>query len=203
VPNEVRERFDGWPSATFEARTRDAIQRLGFSVAAETPIALGRARAPRAGHDPKKLAGIWVGERNLRLDAALRKRADRKTAGWVIAGIVIFVLVVVFLPARPYFILGPLIGGLCLGVALAAYTGRGAFDSELVYVVAETSPNLPPGTTLTPEMPLTLEVRSGSARITSMNWAGRHSRGRLLKAVLPPGIGPSGTPADLLRLVRG
>ncbi|MCI4321649.1 MAG: hypothetical protein L3K18_03880 [Thermoplasmata archaeon] len=202
-PNEVRQTFEGWPSATFRTRTKEAMERLGFSVAAESAIPLFHAKAPREGHAPKPLVGVWVGERNLRLDLTLRKRADLRMAGLAVLAVALVVVTLAVSPLRPYLVLAALAGGMMFAGVISAYTGRGAFDSDIVYVVAETSPNLAPGTTLTPDDPLTLEVRSGSARVTTANWAAKHSSGRSLKKVNPADLGLTGTPSELLKLIRG
>ncbi|HKV90356.1 MAG TPA: hypothetical protein VJQ43_04060 [Thermoplasmata archaeon] len=201
LPNEVRDRLEGWPLATFRPRAIDALGQLGFYVAAD--MAPTFPPPPKPGKPARKIRGILVGERGLRMDDALRGRARIRM--WAAAGIAAAGGVATFflIPYRGWTALTAILTGLSAGVAMTSAQSRGAFDSEIVYVIYEATPNFSAGPPPTDATPLTIEVRSASARISSVNWSGKFGSGRSFKAVVPGGPDLSGIAPKILQSVRG
>jgi hypothetical protein len=202
-PNEARGRLDGVSFATFEARAKDAVAKLGYSISAYDPIEL-----PVTVKSTKHTLTLWgtlVAERDVRLDLALRRTAGRRALVFFLAGIGALALAIPAIQAmaRSYALLGLTAAALLIVAGLVSFSGRGAFDSDVIYLVFETKPIVPEGTTLTRETPFTFDFWSGSARISSKNWQAKHSNGRDFHATLAGAMAPSATPRDLFQLIRG
>ncbi|MCI4356270.1 MAG: hypothetical protein L3K18_03885 [Thermoplasmata archaeon] len=203
LPNEARDRLEAWSYSMLVARAKDALVGLGYTLSAFDPIEL--PTTVKVAKHPRTLYGTMVGERDLRLDLALRKAAgQRAVVLFLIAvGLGAIGIFAVLSYGRPYAALS-LMGAAIVGVAgVISFSGRGAFDSDLIYLVFETTPNAPEGTTLTSETPFTFDIWAGSARVSSANWTAKHSNGRDFRAILASASPPSATPHDLFQRIRG
>lgn len=142
--------------------------------------------------------GLVVGERQLRIDVALRRRARNTGIGLASAAVAI-AAGLGYLLATGYK--GPLLlAAIPLGVLFAmsttSITSRGSFDSELVWV--EYAAASPPVSQLTdPGQTVQYDLRIGAGSVASQNWAGKHSSGRNLKLLRAPSPALSGVPRDL------
>ena len=113
------------------------------------------------------------------------------------------VALVALIPSRGWTAVAAIVTGLSAGSAMSAAPSRGAFASEIVYAFYEATPNFSAGPPPTDATPLAIEVRTASARISSVNWAGKMGAGRSLKAAGVPGPDLGAAPAELPRRVRG
>lgn len=142
--------------------------------------------------------GLVVGERQLRIDEALRRRARNTGIGLASAAVAI-ATGLGYLLATGYK--GPLLlAAIPLGVLFAmstsSITSRGSFDSELVWV--EYAAASPPVSQLTdPGQTVQYDLRIGAGSVASQNWAGKTSSGRNLKSLRAPRPELSGVPRDL------
>lgn len=188
------------PTALLQQRLAQTITELGFEVVLDTPPLLDGKPMKPSRFDRHK--GLVVGEKNLRTDPSLRRRAwwtlgISATAGVFLGGSM-FWLISLGYRLSPVL---PILTGTMFAVALISTTSTGSFDSDIVWI--EYSPGtLTTGGLTDGQRPVEYSLLIGSGTVTSRNWAGKGASGRNVKALKPPAMGLSELPNAIAGALR-
>jgi hypothetical protein len=163
-----------------EVRSRavEVLARRGYPVVLDTP-----AEVPlQFGLHPSGISvqGIVVGEQRLRIDVPRRTMALRLTLLSAAVMIVGLAGIVRFLPSDLALASMIPMGAGFFGVMWFG-PAYGAFDSEVAYVAFSSVVHTEAET----EVPGTVQVSVGVAKVASANWASKNGNGREFKSVLP------------------
>jgi hypothetical protein len=182
-PFETEVKNPPTPAYRLESRLTEIISSLGFEVIFEEHPRFDGRPAKAATSDPHR--GLIVGERGLRIDAGLRRRA-------LVTGVVAAVFAIGLMAAafwsitsgdpEPGLLAAP--AGIMLAVALVSMAGTGSFDSDIAWVLY-TPHIMNDGQAIDWRTPFSFDLRIGAGSIASRNWASRSSRGRNLKELKP------------------
>ncbi len=185
----------GVTASRLQSRLSEVLYGLGFEVVLDQPPRFDAKPAKPGPVDPHQ--GFVVGERNLRVDAGLRRRALGRGVAAAVAGAVCAAGALWGAAAAGSELgLLALPAGLLFGYAFTSVAAAGSFDSDIVWVLY--APRAPePGAAAGPTVPgaFNLTIRAGS--VTSQNWAGRAASGRNFKGLHPTGTDLATVPSQI------